>query len=99
MGLLAVALVLVMCKYCSAQVGGCTPPTGSNLIGGNGKLSNNIPQSNRGGVGREFMQSLLHVLSMYSTYSVFLFFLHVIAIFRAARSHWRQWSRLVGNVQ
>ena len=73
MDFLAVALVLVLCRYCSAQVGGCIPPAGSNLISGHGKLSNNIPQSNRGGVGREFMQSLLHVLSMYSTYSVFLF--------------------------
>ena len=51
---LAVAVVFVLCRNCSAQVGGCTPPAGSNLTGGTGKLSNNIPQSNCGGPGREF---------------------------------------------
>ena len=66
MELLAVALVLVLCRYCSAQVGGCTPPADSNLIIGNGKLSNNIPQSNRGGVGCEFMELSVHcVLFMF----------------------------------
>ena len=54
MGLLAVVMMLVLCRYCSAQVGGCTPPAGSNLISGTGKQSNNIPQPNRGGPGREF---------------------------------------------
>ena len=55
MDLLAVVMMLVLCRYCSAQVGGCTPPAGSNLTsGGHGKLSNNIPQQNRGGPGREF---------------------------------------------
>ena len=49
-----VMTLLALCgRYCSAQVGGCTPPAGSNLIGGNGKLSNNIPMSNRGGPGSE----------------------------------------------
>ena len=54
MDLLAVVMMLVLCRYCSAQVGGCTPPAGSNLISGHGKLSNNIPQQNRGGLEREF---------------------------------------------
>ena len=84
--MLAVAVVLVLCRNCSAQVGGCTPPAGSNLIGGNGKLSNNIPQPNRGGLGREF-------------YNMALFVSCLMCCFRTARSHWRQWSILVGNVQ
>ena len=52
-----VMTLLALCgRYCSsAQDGGCTPPAGSNLISGTGKLSNNIPQQNRGGVGRESM--------------------------------------------
>ena len=50
-----VLLLLALCgRYCSAQVGGCTPPAGSNLISAHGKLSNYIPQQNRGGSGREF---------------------------------------------
>ena len=52
--MLTAAVVLVLCRCCSAQVGGCTP-TGSNLITGDGKLSNNIPQSNISpGSGSEF---------------------------------------------
>ena len=54
MDLIAVVMMLVLCRYCSAQVGGCTPPAGSNLISGHGKLSNYIPQQNRGGPGSEF---------------------------------------------
>ena len=49
-----VLLLLALCgRYCSAQVGGCTPPAGSNLISGKGKRSNNIPVANRGQPGRE----------------------------------------------
>ena len=60
MDLLAVVKMLVLCRYCSAQDGGCTPPAGSNLIGGYGKLGNNIPQSNRGVPGSEFnVQTLI----------------------------------------
>ena len=88
MDLLAVVMMLVLCRYCSAQDGGCIPPAGSNLITGRGKLSNNIPQQNRGGPGREFMQ-YLDFNCMHSA----------LAVSRATRSHWRQWSRLVGNVQ
>ena len=54
MDLLAVMMMLVLCRYCSAQVGGCTPPAGSNLISVWGKLSNGIPKPDRGGPGREF---------------------------------------------
>ena len=53
MDLLAVVMMLVLCRYCSAH-GGCTPPAGSNLISGHGKLINGIPQQNRGGPGSEF---------------------------------------------
>ena len=55
MDLLAVVMMLVLCRYCSAQEGGCTPPAGSNLTVGHGKLiSNGIPQQNRGVPGSEF---------------------------------------------
>ena len=53
--LAAVVVLLALCgRYCSAQVGGCTPPAGSNLISGHGKESNGIPQQNRGDSGSEF---------------------------------------------
>ena len=54
MDLLAVVMMLVLCRYCSAQDGGCTPPAGSNLTDVHGKFSNYIPQQNRGGPGSEF---------------------------------------------
>ena len=57
MDLLAVVMMLVLCRYCSAQVGGCTPPAGSNLTGGLNKLSNNIPAPERGGPGSELFIS------------------------------------------
>ena len=53
MDLAAIVMMLVLCRYCSAQVGGCTPPAGSNLISGNNKLSNNIPAPERGILARE----------------------------------------------
>ena len=50
-----VMTLLALCgRYCSAQVGGCTPPTNSISTSGHGKLSNGIPQPNRGGPGSEF---------------------------------------------
>ena len=50
-----VMTLLALCgRYCSAQVGGCTPPAGSNLTSGHGKESNGIPQQNRGDSGSEF---------------------------------------------
>ena len=82
-----VMMLLALCRYCSAQDGGCTPPAGSNLISGTGKLSNNIPESNRGPIGRESIKLKLFVSRS------------VCSVSRAERSHWRQWSRLVGNVQ
>ena len=60
MDLLAVVMMLVLCRYCSAH---CTPPAGSNLTsGGHGKLSNGIPWQNRGGPGSEFNNTYSLVL-------------------------------------
>ena len=86
--LAAVVVLLALCgRYCSAQ-GGCTPPAGSNLISDMNKLANNIPKPNRGGLGRECSRWYAAFVSKF-----------FVCYFRAARSHWRQWSRLVGNVQ
>ena len=54
LAIFVVLLALCGSGYCSAQVGGCTPPAGSISTSGHGKLSNGIPQQNRGGPGSEF---------------------------------------------